>query len=140
MQIVSPAQHAKISLPVRLAWKTKNFKVVERSTSERTDRGYFGIFVDRAPQPPGEHIEWFFERESSCEPVTICLTPDRLAAEGIFTARRASFVFADISRRPDAARGQQDFHDVTVVLLDPGGRRIGESGDTVFFRLDRDPR
>lgn len=137
VRITSPAERADVRLPVRLSWAIRRFTPGPADGSRTDDRGSFAIFVDRSPQPPGEDFAWFFRREPGCRRIADCLTPQRLEALGVYRTSETSFDLAQIGRRTGVPRGQEDFHEVDVVLLDGSGRRIGESGDTVTFRLLR---
>ena len=135
--ITSPVERADVHLPVRLSWSIRNFTPTGADGSRTKDRGLFAIFIDRAPQPPGEPFAWFFRREPGCRRVAECLTAERLEALGIYQTKDTTFDLAQIGRRAGVPKGEEDFHEVDVVLLDGSGRRIGESGDSVSFRLLR---
>jgi hypothetical protein len=137
VKITAPAERADVRLPVRMSWSIRHFTPAPADGSRSNDRGSFGIFVDRAPQPPGETFAWFFRRLPGCRHIADCLTGDRLEALGIYQTTHTTFDLAAVGRRAGAPRGEEDFHEVDVVLLDGSGRRIGESGDTVEFNLIR---
>lgn len=95
------------------------------------------MFVDVTPQPPGEGLEYFFQKDPSCRSAISCLTPTYLGQRGVFQTSETNFKIEIIAKRFEVPKDQQDWHEVTVVLLDGSGRRIGESGDWVTLKLKR---
>ena len=47
VDVVAPTDRAHVRLPVTVRWKST------------TDAYAYGVYVDRAPQPPGERLAWW---------------------------------------------------------------------------------
>src|SRR5687768_54191 len=65
-RITSPAAHAKVTLPAPIRWTIRDFDVVQPGSAVRKDSGYFAVFVDRAPMPPGEDLAWLARKDDAC--------------------------------------------------------------------------
>lgn len=137
LQILTPADREAVSLPVTVDWEISDFEVTGPDGTEDAESGYFGVFIDRAPQPPGETVEWFAKDDTSCRPADGC--PDRqyLADRGVHTTDKTKFVVKNFPPPPSGQAPRREFHEVTIVLLDGSGRRIGESAFTAQFEVLR---
>lgn len=113
VQIVTPADHATVREPVTVSWDVKDF-------SPPRD-GSFAVFVDRDPMPPGEGLGYF----------------DPHDRDGIHILTATSLRLPALGRLAGVDPAEQDHHDVTVVLLDAQGRRIGEYAAYAEFTVDR---
>jgi hypothetical protein len=134
---IAPDDRAEVRLPLTVSWRVRDFEVTGNDGRRRRDAGYFGVFVDRAPQPPSQTLDWIVRDDARCRDRTAC-DEAYLAQLNIHSTTETTF---EIDRLPtpssDAVR-RREFHEVTVVLLDGSGRRIGESAFTRQFEVDRD--
>lgn len=137
LNIVSPADREVVSLPLKIDWEISDFKVTGPDGSQDPESGYFGVFVDRAPQPPGETVKWFAKDDRSCHPEDGCPSKAYLADRGVHTARKTQFVLKTLPPPSDDQAKRRELHEVTIVLLDGSGRRIGESAFTTEFEVQR---
>ena len=137
LQVVSPADRETVSLPVTIKWKIRDFEVTGPDGSQESDSGFFGVFVDRAPPPPGENFKWVTKDDRSCHPEDGCPSRAYLADRGIFTTRETHFVLKTLPPPSDDQARRREIHEVTIVLLDGSGRRIGESAFTSEFEVKR---
>jgi len=136
VHIVSPAQNSEVKLPVNLAWTVKRFRVTGPDGSANTDRGYFGVFIDTSPIPPGTGLDYLVRSDASCRSAAQC--PETILQHGVRTVRTTQLrLDAMPDNRPVDRPSAKDHHVVTIVLLDGRGRRIGESSFRVEFDLDR---
>jgi hypothetical protein len=136
--IKAPIDRAKVRLPVTVEWTVKEFDVTGPTPAARKDAGYFGVFVDQAPQPPGKPLAWVAHNDKSCTTVPGCPGAQYLADKEIFTTRATRFVVSQVRDFTSAERQQRrEFHQVTIVLLDGRSRRIGESAFSVEFQVIR---
>ena len=78
----------------------------------------FAVFVDRAPVRPGE-------------PVVASST----RTNAVYTTSETEFVIEQVAEDDGTGR---ELHRATIVLLDPSGRRIGESAWDVTFEVQRE--
>jgi hypothetical protein len=142
LDIVSPADRSTVVLPLVVRWTVDDFEVTGPDGADRDDAGYFALFLDRGPMPPGEGLGSLVDDDddTSCVPGASC--PDRafLADRNVFTTKSTSFRFDTMADRSEGARrGAGDRHEVTIVLLSGSDERIGESAFSVSFTIDREP-
>lgn len=138
LTFVQPQDREAVTLPVTIEWQIEDFEVTRTagtSGEDRGDRGYFGVFIDRTPQPPNEALEWFARDDETCQRDPACPDEEWFATRGIHTTTETSFTIDLLPRPADPDR--RELHEVTVVLLDPQGVRIGESAWTVQFEVER---
>lgn len=118
VQFSSPGDRAEVDAPVTFRWSARDLPA---GTT-------FAVFVDRSPQPPGKTIRWLFRDDDSCKDVPGCPDAEFLAIRDIYVTKKPSITIERLRERSDGRRRQ--LHEVTVVLLDENGRRIGESAFT----------
>jgi hypothetical protein len=135
LEIVSPGSHDDVKLPVTIRWRVEDFRVTGRTGAAGTDSGYFGVFVDRAPVPPGKAL-WIAHDDRHCLASPGCPDKQYLADRDTYDTSDTSFTFPQLPDL-DAYHGHE-LHEVTVVLLDGAGRRIGESAWYVDFYYQRE--
>jgi hypothetical protein len=137
LTIVEPEHRSEVTLPVTLEWDIRDFEIVEPGADVAGDRdaGYFAVFVDTTPMPPGKSLRWIARDDSSCREADGCPDEEYLAARGIYTTTETRIVLDQLPRGSRDDRRER--HRATIVLLDPSGARIGESAFEVAFDLDR---
>lgn len=137
LTFVTPADREAVELPVTIEWEIEDFTIARDTAvdSARGHAGYFGVFIDRTPQPPGEDLLWFAEDDEDCQRDPDCPDEDYFSVRGIHTTTETSFTITRLPRPIDDRR--RELHEVTVVLLGPDGRRIGESAWTIEFEVVR---
>ena len=91
--------------------------VTLRWRAEGLDDRTFGIFVDRAPVRPGRQVVESVNR-----------------TDAVYTTSDTELVISEVY--DDQAEGRER-HTATIVLVDPAGRRVGESAWDVTFEVDR---
>jgi hypothetical protein len=122
--IDAPKDRSKVDLPLTVRWRAHDFD------------GTYAVFVDRAPQPPGRTLAWLLRDDKVCAARPGCPDATYLAERDIHPTTTTSIT---IDRLPDTTRDERrDRHEVTIILLDRKGRRIGESAFTVEFEVARD--
>jgi hypothetical protein len=136
LTITAPGDRAKVELPVTVRWRVEDFEVTGDDGRNRRDAGYFGVFVDRAPQPPEKSLQWLVRDDQTCRGLPSC-PDDYLAQLNIHATTRTSFVIERLPAPSSTAQRRREFHEVTVVLLNGRGERIGESAFTRQFEVDR---
>jgi hypothetical protein len=129
VDMVRPDDRAQVRLPVTVAWTVKDFTVGDGG-------GSFGVLVDRAPPRSGKPLEWLFRGDAACKGTgrALCATPEFLADRSVFRTTKRSVTLTQIAKLIGNDRRRQ-FHEVTVVLLDEQGRRVGEGAWSVQFEL-----
>jgi len=125
VDITSPKERSKVTLPVEIAWTAKNFE------------GAFGVLVDQAPPRAGKALPWIFRGSDICRGATgkrLCATSAFLAEHNVFRTTSTHFTVERVNRFTGNDRRRQ-FHEATVVLLDANGRRVGEGAWSVQFEV-----
>lgn len=136
LEIVEPDYREKVTLPVTISWEVKDFEITGRNGESREDAGYFAVFFDETPVPPGETLEYIAKDDLECKNTPGCPDDVYFADRGIYETTSTSLT---VKRLPDLdAFDGHETHEVTVVLLDGTGRRIGESAWFTQFLYDRD--
>ena len=127
LTFVRPGDRDEVTLPLTVTWEVEDFDVPED--------GFFAVFVDRAPQPPGKTLDWLARNDESCRAADGCPDEAWFAQRDVFRTRAPELT---IDRLPARNDDRREFHEVTVVLVDPDGRRIGETGWTLEFQVERE--
>lgn len=132
VRIEQPTDRSIVTIPVTLRWEVDGFEITGRDAQKRPDAGYFAVFVDRQPIPPGKTLEWYARQDESCGD-NPCGTVEDLAQ--IFTSDKASLKLTQLPAIRE--RGDLEQHEVVIVLMDGTGARIGESAFRVQFNFER---
>ena len=139
LSFVTPGDRAEVRLPVTIEWTVSDFDVTGPDGSARRDAGSFGVYIDRTPQPPGEKQEWLVRNDQMCKnDPSVCSNTDFLAQRDVHTTTETSFMIERLPLPSGNAQRRREFHDVTIVLLNGRGERIGESAFVRQFEVDRD--
>jgi len=126
LTFVTPEDRADVTLPVTVRWEVKDFSVP-------TD-GSFAVFVDRAPQPRGKPLRWLARDDDGCREENGCPDAAWYAERNVYPTTELGITLDQLPARADDRR---EFHEVTVVLLDPDQRRIAETGWSIEFEVAR---
>jgi hypothetical protein len=129
VDIIRPEDRSEVRLPVSVRWTVEDFEV-------GPGQGSFGVFVDRAPPPSGKTLAWLFRGDSGCKgsAARVCATPEFLGQRNVFETTRTAFTVEQVNQLTGSQAGRQ-LHEVTVVLLDRSGRRVGEGAWSVQFEV-----
>lgn len=134
----SPEDRATVSLPLTLDWDIRDFEITGLAGEPREDAGYFAVFLDSTPMPPGRMLRWIARKDTSCRPADGCPDEEYLIARGIYTTTDTELVLDQLPRTGgDDDRDRRERHRATIVLLNARGERIGESAFEVVFDVDR---
>jgi hypothetical protein len=118
---------AVVAAPFQVAWRTANLP---------RDATQFLVFVDDPPIHPGQNLRALANGDPSCVPSAGCPNAAYLAARNVFltSQHRVTIPFvADLT----GIEGHDSLaiHQLTVILLDARGRRVGEYAYTQQFRV-----
>ena len=138
LEFTTPEDRAEVRLPVTVSWEVSDFEVTGPDGSRRDDAGYFGVYVDRAPQPPSRTQAWLMREDSRCKQTPGCPDKAYLEQAHIYTTQDLSFAIDRLPQPSSDAPRRREFHEVTIVLLNGRGERIGESAFIRQFEVDRD--
>lgn len=132
VRIVEPADRSTVTLPLNLRWEVNGFEITGKNGTASRDAGYFAIFFDRPPMPPGKSLEWMARQEGSCGS-DACGSVKNLAD---VYATESTTLKVTLLPAIDESSGVER-HEAVVVLLDGSGNRIGESAFYVTFNFKR---
>ena len=135
VSIISPQNRSSVHLPVTVRWSVHDFDVTGPGTEDTGAAGYFLLLIDTTPQPPGQPLRWLAHGDRLCLATRSCPDAAWLARHQIYTTTNTSFTIHTLAPRASSDLGGPNRHEVTIVLLDPRGRRIGETAFTVAFQL-----
>ncbi len=137
--ITSPRERAQVRFPFTVEWEVRGFRITGPDGRDRPNSGYFGFFLDRAPQPPGKGFAWLVRNDRSCLLRPGC--PDNLYFKnlGIHSTTKTSFTINNIIDPDplDISRDRREFHEAVIILMNGRGERIGESAFKVEFEVKR---
>lgn len=132
LHFTSPKSRQLVNSPVTLTWRMSDFDVVQAGSSPPTSHaGYFAIFLDRAPVKPGQKLDSLADK--SCLQTPGCYNAEYLANRNVYTTSSYSFRISEIPQLNSYSK--VELHEVTIVLLNSAGQRIGESAWYLDFRL-----
>ena len=125
IDIVAPHDRSEVALPFTVEWTARDVAI-------GPDAGRFGVFIDRAPPPPGQTAAWLFRGETGCKGRgrDRCATAEFLADRQVFETTDTALTITNIQDLTGNDSRRQ-FHEVTVVLLDATGARVQESAWSV---------
>jgi len=140
VDIVAPRYREKVALPLTIEWEVRGFEITGPTEQARDDAGYFAVLIDAEPPPPGETLDYYGRDDTSCRPEAGCPDQQYLATRGVHTTTGTQLLVERLAPAPgvDVSRGDPDRHEVTIILLDGRGRRIGESVWNQPFEVVRD--
>jgi hypothetical protein len=133
VDIVHPGDRDEVALPLRVRWTSTDFPT-------GPGKGSFGVLVDRTPQRPGKPLSWIFRGDDACKgsSAALCAQPQYLAQHNVFQTTDRAFTIDQVARLSGSQSGRQ-FHEVTIVLLDAAGRRVGEGAWSAQFEVTNGP-
>ena len=136
LEILSPEGHADVDLPVTVEWEIEDFEITGPDGTAEDDAGYFGVFLDATPVPPGKSLEYVARDDRQCVRDPNCPDVVYLSDRNVYSTTETEITFKHL---PDleTATGRET-HEVTIVLLDGTGHRIGESAwyQTFFYQRE----
>jgi hypothetical protein len=136
LRIVSPSEFARVSQPVTLSWTARYFTVTGADGRSSPNAGYFAVFVDTHPQPAGKTLADLAKGDKTCLASQGCPNTAYFLARRIYVTQSTHFTIPSLPPPPLGSRTGDQVHAATVIMLDGGGHRIGESGyATVDLRV-----
>lgn len=135
LTFTAPRDRATVSLPVTIEWQIKDFAVTDPGSEVSAGTGYFAVFVDAIPMPPGESLRWVARKDDGCREADGCPGTEYLNSRGVYPTTATKLTLDQLPRT--GKKDRRERHRVTVVLLDPKGSRIGESAFELTFDVQR---
>ena len=125
LTIISPANRATVSPPLEVRWTARDIPTGNR----------FLVIFDGSPPPPGSGLDWFARNDNLCRATPGCPDERYLTNNHIYVTPNVSLTIQALAPDEDAPPSRRDRHNVTVVLIDERGRRIGETSAFVEFTV-----
>lgn len=160
VEILSPEDRQRVDLPVQIRWRVEDFEITAPAWRDGTvaasggreadprsddDRGYFAVFVDRTPIPPGAELMSVAAGDTECTPLPSCPDVEYLANNGVHVTTSTELTLSTLVDRRSHDRAN-DWHEVTIVLVEDNkagtgevgeARRVGAAAFSVRFVVDR---
>ena len=116
VHIVSPRSQDTVRLPLDLRWTARGLPDATR----------FVVFVDRRPMKPGGTLRSL--ADDTCKQTPGCPNDAWLRERDVFVTDRNSLRLENVPADNEGERfGRGHGHEVTIVLLGPDGKRMGET-------------
>jgi hypothetical protein len=139
LDFLTPEDRATVRLPFDITWSVEDFDVTGPDGTATDTAGFFAVLLDVSPMPPGESLAYYARDDDSCRPAEGCPDAAYLADRRIHTTEATTFtVDALADTRPTDRPSAADDHEITVLLLNGKGERIGESAFRLKVIVDRE--
>ena len=125
VDITSLDDRDETDLPIELTWTFDG--------PFEGDEAAFAVIVDRTPPPPGRDLDSLLDDDPACDGPQGC--PDGYLERNRVYVTTDTTILLDNVAEGTAAQEARGFHEVTIVLVDDQGRRVGELAESVRFRL-----
>lgn len=124
IDIETPTVNEKVTFPFEVTWTADGYD------------GSYAVFFDRSPMRPDQSLRSVVAEDDPCRRMPGCPDEAWLNQRYIFVTDEPRLVIENLPDLRPSKRGQ-DRHDLTIVLLDEHGRRVGESAFTREFIVER---
>lgn len=139
LDIVTPEDQADVTLPFELRWTVEDFEVTGPDGKTSHDAGFFAVFLDESPMPPGETPAYVARDDESCLRSQGCPDEIYLSDHGIRLTQETTLTIDALrDMRPVDRPSAPDNHTITIVLLNGRSERIGESARSVDLIVERE--
>lgn len=139
VQILMPEDNSTVTLPFELRWRVNDFQATGLDGSATNERGFFVVFLDSSPVPPGESLAYVARDDEFCKRKPGCPDERYLADRHIYETRQTSLrITTLVDNRPPDRPTAADNHQITIALFNGRGKRIGEAAFSVDFKVDRE--
>lgn len=125
VDILNPGENDEVTLPFEVDWTVEDFG------------GHFAVFFDRSPMGPGKSLLSLVPDDDPCRIEPTCPDAQWLAERDVYVTDRTELLVEVVADQRDSDRSK-DRHEMTIVLLDPTGRRVGESAFIKEFVVERE--
>jgi hypothetical protein len=124
VQIVSPREGERVTLPFTVDWEVKGYT------------GRFGVVFDRAPMSTKKGLLSLVGRDDPCRRKSDCPDKTWLTQHGVYIVEggRLRVNFLEDLR---ASHNVADRHTMSIVLLDEANHRVGEATWVHEFIVER---
>lgn len=138
LTLLAPTDGGTVAMPFSVQWRVDNAALRQQLASGARR---LAIFFDRSPMPPGETFHAVADKE--CRQTPGCPDTAYLTDRDIFVATASSLPLSSfqVDDLPDTRTPHQrkDQHQLTIVVVDASGRRVGEAAFEAEFDISRPP-
>ena len=113
----APDRYATVTLPVTLSWSV-NESAMSSALGSAPPAVHTMVFIDRAPMAPGDTFTGINDQDRS----------------GVVEVQGTSYQMTSL---PAAYENQKGRHEIVIVLVDAGGRRVTEASDYLELLVSR---
>ena len=137
LQFTTPDDYAFVEPPFTVEWTMEDFEVLPAGSGEppSEDAGYFAVFVDQAPIKPGRTLEDVAGRDEACKNDPRCPDKRYLEAKAVYVTHQPRLDLELVPQLNTKEKIQN--HQLTVILLDSTGHRIGEYAWYLNFKAEK---
>jgi hypothetical protein len=137
LHFLAPKARTVVKTPIDVRWSISDFTVQAPGSAPASEKaGYFAVFVDRAPIKPKETMRVVAKRDEVCLHRPGCPDESYLEDRRIYTTTSYGLTLEQIP--PIAGDTERiQLHQITVILMDTTGHRIGESAWQLDVRMRR---
>jgi len=125
VEIEAPGTNATVRLPFEVRWTAKDFD------------GSFLVLFDRSPMRPDRPLRSLVSENDPCRARPGCPDAKWLDDRHIYVTADTHLLVDDLPEERTNNRAK-DRHELTIVLLDKQGTRVGESAFIREFIIERD--
>jgi len=137
LHFVGLKDRANVHLPLTIRWQMSDFTVTAQGAAPPTRKaGYFALFVDRPPIRPGQTMKAICKADPFERGDSNCPNAAYLDSKLVYPTTSDSVTLDSIPNLP-GNKDKKQLHTFIVVLMDPSGRRMGESAWELDLRLPR---
>jgi hypothetical protein len=132
LEILEPARNAAVILPLTLRWSAG--EGLGLGSARGPTR--YGVFVDRPPIKPGQSLRAVAHNDDVCKHTLGCPNEEYLARQNVYPTTGHTLTLPGLpANRRQSRTGARDAHQVTIVLIDAQGRRVGERAYSIEFTV-----
>jgi hypothetical protein len=132
LALVGFPDRSHIVLPHDVTWRFTG-ALADPATAPPGAPVAFAVLVDWTPPPPGRSLASLLASDPTCRRTGGC-PAGYLARNRIYVTTDTTFHLANVSTGTDRNE-RRSFHELTVVLVDASGRRVGETAASTRFRI-----
>jgi hypothetical protein len=139
LRFLQPRDHAQVAYPLRIRWRIdpQRFRATGFDGTRDPRRGAFLVVVDRPPMAPGSDIDSLARSDRICHVTPHCPDKAWLERHGVYVTTRKQLDLAALPAQGVRAAGALRRHEITIVLVNGRGVRVGESAWTLVVYAGR---
>jgi len=126
LTIENLADRSEITIPYLLEFSFAG-------TLSPTGASAFGVLIDWTPPPPGKTLASLLDNDPACSDPLGC--PEGYLERNRITVTTETSIMIDNVPVGTDRQESRGYHEITIVLVDAEGRRVGETSAFARFRV-----